>query len=140
MSVAVPLVFSLREQIVDALRNDVLSGRMLEGERLNELNLVTRFGVSRTPIREALHQLLHEGLLESRPNAGMTVAQRPPDEIRELVVPIRRNVEAFAVRSIFPTLDDADFAAMHVVLDRMRAACVARDFAAIAEHDIGFHR
>lgn len=134
------LVFSLREQIVEQLRNDVLCGRLAEGERLSELKLVERFGVSRTPIREALQQLRQEGLVEGRPNVGLKVARRPPDEIRELVVPIRRSVETFALRSFFGTITEADYRRWDEILKKMKAACKAGDFPAIAEHDIAFHR
>lgn len=48
------LVYSLREQIVEQLRTDLLAGRHAEGERLSEAKLVARFGVSRTPVREVL--------------------------------------------------------------------------------------
>jgi DNA-binding GntR family transcriptional regulator len=139
MSIA-PLVFSLREQIAEQLRNDVLCGRLLEGERLSEIKLVERFGVSRTPIREALQQLRQEGLLEGRANVGVTVARRPPDSIRELVVPIRRSVETFALRSFFGTINADDHRKWKDILDRMKSACKARDWPAIAEHDIAFHR
>ena len=134
------LVFSLREQIAEQLRNDVLCGRLLAGERLSELRLVERFGVSRTPIREALQQLTHEGLLEGRPNVGVTVASHPPDAIRELVIPIRRSVEVFALHSIFDGLSSADFQRWQLVLNDMRHACEVADFPAIAECDIAFHR
>ena len=109
MNAKTPLIFSLREQIVDRIRTDVLSGRLVEGERLNEAKLVEQFSVSRTPIREALQQLTHEGLLEGRPNHGVKVANCPPDSIRELVVPIRRRVETFALQSFFHELSEADF-------------------------------
>lgn len=134
------LIFGLREQIADRLRNDVLCGRLVEGQRLSEVELARRFGISRTPIREALQQLSHEGLLEGRPNAGVKVAARPPDSIRELVVPIRRSVETFALRSIFDTLADDDFRRWDEILAKLRAACAAADYEAIAEHDIAFHR
>jgi DNA-binding GntR family transcriptional regulator len=140
MNARAPLAFSLREQIVDRIRNDVLSGRLVEGERLNEAKLGEQFRVSRTPIREALQQLTHEGLLEGRPNHGVKVANCAPDSIRELVVPIRRRLETFALRSFFHEISAADFARWHGILDKLRAACVARDYAAIAEHDIEFHR
>lgn len=140
MASSVRLVFSLREQIADQLRNDVLCGRLAEGVSLTELELVDRFGVSRTPIREALQQLKSEGLLEGRPNAGMKVAQRPPDAIRELVIPIRRSVEVFALRSFFNELSPPDFVEWNKIIDRLRVACEAHDYLAIAEHDIDFHR
>ncbi len=140
MSAVTPLVFSLREQIAERIRNDVLCGRLAEGEPLTEAKLVARFGVSRTPIREALQQLTHEGLLEGRPNAGVKVAHRPPDAIRELVVPIRRRVETFALRSFFSDLNEADFDQWNRILAALRAACEAGDYAAIAEQDIEFHR
>ena len=78
-----PIFFSLREQIAERIRNDVLCGRLSEGERLNEIKLGEQFGVSRTPIREALQQLMHEGLLEGRPNIGVKVAARLPKVVAE---------------------------------------------------------
>ena len=107
---------SLRDQIVEHIRNDVLRGVFADGERLNEAELAERFGVSRTPIREALQQLTCEGLLDGRRNAGVKVARRPPDSIRELVVPIRRSVEIFALKSFFDTITEDDFTNWNVIL------------------------
>ena len=131
---------SLREQIVGILRNDVLCGRLAVGDHLNEVDLAQRFGVSRTPIREALQQLMHEGLVVGQRNAGIRVASRPLDSIRELVVPIRRSVETFALRSYFHTITEADFVVWNNILEEMRYACLADDFPSIAEQDIAFHR
>jgi DNA-binding GntR family transcriptional regulator len=135
-----PLVFSLREQIVDQLRNDVLSRRLPEGERLNEAKLVERFGVSRTPIREALQQLMHEGLLEGRPNVGLKVAACPPDNVFSLILPIRSSVELFALKSFFADIIPEDFQRWEVILKKLKVACAAKDYHAIAEYDIAFHR
>jgi DNA-binding GntR family transcriptional regulator len=131
---------SLREQIADHLRNDLLCGRLAEGARLNEADLARRFGVSRTPIREALQQLSTEGLLEGTRNVGVRVARRPLDSIRELVVPIRRSVETFALRLFFDSITERDFEIWNAILEKMRLACLADDFSAIAEQDIAFHR
>jgi DNA-binding GntR family transcriptional regulator len=135
-----PIFFSLREQIAERIRNDVLCGRLEEGERLNEIKLGEQFGVSRTPIREALQQLMHEGLLEGRPNIGVKVAARPDDAVCEFIVVIRRMVETFALRIFFSDLNETDFAHWRSILDRMRVACVGEDYKAIAETDIEFHR
>ena len=70
------LFLSVREQIADRIRNDVLGGRFAAGERLLENKLGEEFGVSRTPIREALQQLTTEGILEGRANTGVKVAQQ----------------------------------------------------------------
>ena len=74
-----PIAFapSLREQIADRLRADLLSGNIPEGESLTEQELSERFAVSRTPVREALQQLTYEGLLEGRRFAGVRVTRRP---------------------------------------------------------------
>jgi DNA-binding GntR family transcriptional regulator len=135
-----PIFFSLREQIAERIRTDVLCGRLPEGERLNEIKLGEQFGVSRTPIREALQQLMHEGLLEGRPNTGIKVAARPADIICDFIVLVRRMVEIFSVRLFFDELNEEDFTQWRAILERMRSACVAGDYAAIAEYDIEFHR
>src|SRR4029079_4978644 len=95
------IFFSVRDQIAERIRTDVMCGRLPEGERLSEIKLGEQFGVSRTPIREALQQLLHEGILEGRPNTGLKVARRPTDSVCEFIVVIRRMVEIFAVQLFF---------------------------------------
>ena len=140
MPSTIAFVPSLREQIADRLRADLLSGQIPEGESITEQELSERFSVSRTPVREAPQQLTYEGLLEGRRNAGVRVTRRPSDKIFEFAVTIRRNVETFALRSCFHDLGEKDFQAWGEILERMRAGCVARDYRAIAEHDIAFHR
>lgn len=134
------LVSGLRQQIVDQLRDDVLCGRLTEGQRLSEKAMVTRFKVSRTPIREAMLQLAHEGLLESRPNCGVRVALHAPDSICQLVRPIRRTLEAFALRMGFDQIGKEHFWRWDMILARLRAACVKRDVTAAAEQDVALHR
>lgn len=134
------LVRGLPEQIAQRLRNDILSGRLVEGERLSEMDLAERFGVSRGPVREALVQLLHEGMLVKQSNAGVKVAPSAPDSIRELLIPLRRTIETYALRVCFHELTAKDFRAWEEILQRLHFACQQRDYAGTAEQDVALHR
>jgi DNA-binding GntR family transcriptional regulator len=134
------LIRGLREQIANQLREDILAGRFEAGTRLSEIKLAERFGVSRGPIREALVQLTNEGLLTGRPNCGVSVAPSAPDSIRQLIVPIRRTIETYALRLLFDKIGPDDFHEWDEVLQKLKLALQKKDFNASAELDIAFHR
>lgn len=134
------LIRGLREQIANQLRDDILAGRFEAGDRLSEISLADRFGVSRGPIREALVQLTHEGLLVGRPNCGVSVAPAAPNSIKELIVPIRRTIETFALRQFFDDINESDFQIWDDILQKLKQAVQKKDISASAEADIAFHR
>jgi DNA-binding GntR family transcriptional regulator len=134
------LVRGLRDQIVDRLRGEILAGRLPEGTPLREVELSSRFGVSRGPVREALQQLTYEGILTGVPNRGVRVAPAAPDMVRELIVPIRRTIELFALRQFVKDINEEDLNFWEGILSRLRSACERKDFAEIAEQDVAFHR
>ncbi len=134
------LIRSTRDQILDVLRGDVFSGRLKAGARVSEAKLAERFGVSRGPIREALSHLASEGLVIVKPNCGVTVAPPPPDDIRELILPIRNRLEVYALRRIHATLGDSDFRYWNELLDRMEMACRKRDIDLLPQLDVELHR
>lgn len=134
------LVRGLRDQLVDHLRNDVLTGHYKEGEPIRQDEVVARYNVSRTPVREALIQLAQEGLVTTVPNCGAHVTKQASDSVREFLIPIRRIIEIFALRSCFDRLCKEDFQKWDGILKLMRAACKKKDIAAVSEQDIAFHR
>ena len=96
-----PVYRTIREQIADRIRADVLSGKLAEGTSLREQTLAKQYGVSRAPVRDALLQLTQEGLLVAKPNCGVKVGSPSGDEIQPLVIDLRRKIEVFALRKVF---------------------------------------
>lgn len=75
---------SLHRDVADQIRDMIVEGELPPGERINEGALSEQFGISRTPLREALKVLASEGLVELRPNRGTRVSSITPEEVGEL--------------------------------------------------------
>jgi len=75
---------TLVERLVQGIADDIVEGRLPPGVRLEEVELASRFRVSRTPVREALRLLAASGLVENRPNRGAIVATIGEDRLYEL--------------------------------------------------------
>jgi DNA-binding GntR family transcriptional regulator len=75
---------NLSEDVADALRNMIVDGTLAAGERINEVHLSQRLGVSRTPLREALARLAREGTLSSMPRIGWFVKPLSLEEFEQL--------------------------------------------------------
>lgn len=134
-----PVVRTIREQVADRIRADVLSGRLTEGTSLREHALAKQYSVSRAPIRDALLQLTQEGLLVAKPNCGVRVAA-VKEETQVLLVELRRQIEVTALRGAFGKIDEAGVERLQRTVDRLKAACEADDLAAVVENDMALHR
>lgn len=106
----------LRQQVVDRLRQSIITGRIAPGQRLIERELTSMLGVSRTVIREALRQLETEGLVSLIPNKGPVVRELTPDEAQDLYN-IRSRLEGLAARLFVENADDALVAQLGEALD-----------------------
>jgi len=96
----------LRRQVLQELRQSIISGRLNPGERLVERELIAMMGVSRTVIREALRQLESEGLVAIVPNKGPVVRALTLEEAQDLYA-IRAVLEGLAARLFSEHADDA---------------------------------
>jgi DNA-binding GntR family transcriptional regulator len=88
---------ALREQVVDVVLTELRNGDISPGTRITEEGLARRFGVSRTPIREALGQLTRQGTLYARPGGGYVVPSPSVEEVRQTVA-VRLMLEPQAVQ------------------------------------------
>lgn len=111
---------SLVEQIRNALREEIVSLRLLPGQRLNVIALAEEFGVSRTPIRDALQLLVEEGLVVVVPRVGWYVFKLSDEDIREFSG-IRRMIELYAfgeaLKRLSPAAVDEMYRATRAVKD-----------------------
>jgi DNA-binding GntR family transcriptional regulator len=89
----------VRERAYEYLKGAILSGRFNPGERLTEEHLARELGISRTPIREALHKLESEGLIKPLATRGFMASQDTRDDVEELFE-IRAVLEGYALRLI----------------------------------------
>jgi DNA-binding GntR family transcriptional regulator len=98
----------------DEIENEIVAGRYQPGERLDEVSLAERYGVSRTPIREALHALAASGLVETRPHRGTIVVEASPDRIMEMFE-VMGEMEAMCGRLAARRMAEADHRRLHEI-------------------------
>jgi DNA-binding GntR family transcriptional regulator len=109
---------NLHDALTPGLRGMILDGNLKPGDKIAERQLCERFGVSRTPLREALKVLAAEGLVELLPQRGAIVAQISEDDIRELF-PIMAALESLAGELACECATDADIARVQALHAQM---------------------
>lgn len=139
MSKIKPLV-TIREQIADSLRSDIISGAVQPGERIREEVLAEKFGVSRGPIRDVLLQLNKEGLLSSKPNCGVTVNHQLLPKLHSIMKGLRLKLETEAFKLLKGRLDEDDFETLRGILLKLHSALREDNFTEATEMDLAFHR
>src|SRR5688572_28073798 len=127
------------QQIAEVLRSSIIAGRYEPGERLIEASLSTELGTSRGPVREALRQLEHEGLVMSFPYRGAVVLGVSDEEVHEVLIPIRLTLERFSFAKALDLLTDEDFADLGKQVWVMEEAARQGDLPKQVEADLRFH-
>lgn len=128
-----------REAVVDALREAITLGEYADGERLIEDKIAQRLKTSRGPVREALRQLEHEGLVVSYPYRGAVVLGVSDEEVAHVLIPIRLTLERFSFLKALERMDDSDFAELAKEVWLMTEAARTGDLLQSVEADIRFH-
>jgi DNA-binding GntR family transcriptional regulator len=131
---------TLRTEVVDMIRDAIMTGKLKPGEHLKEAVLAKQMSVSRSPVREALCQLEQEGLIVSIPNQGRFVKMFDEKDIEEIFI-LRAALEDLACEIILKNgkLQPTDFQRLEVYIEQQREAIAARDFDQLTKLDMGFH-
>ncbi|MBU1314839.1 MAG: GntR family transcriptional regulator [Alphaproteobacteria bacterium] len=129
---------TFRAHIVDGLRGAILSGDIAPGAQVTESSLAEQFGVSRGPLREAMRQLIDEGLLVTVPYTGTHVVDLSVDDIRE-IYSMRVNLEIFAFELIWDRRDAAFHDGLHVRHAELTRCIDHQDDVASIEAELQLH-
>ena len=114
-------------RIAGTLRDAILAGDYLPGERIRQDELAERHGASRLPVREALRMLEAEGLVRLVANTGAWVSEISAEECQEMYQ-MRERLEPLLLRMNVPSLDDADIERLQKLADAMELSDDVEDF------------
>ena len=128
----------LRDVVFNTLRQAILRGEIKPGERLMEIQLANKLGVSRTPIREAIRKLELEGLVLMIPRRGAEVAEITEKSLRD-VLEVRGALEELAVKLACQKITDEQIQELRMAEKEFEMALSSGDVTVYAEADVKFH-
>ena len=140
MSVAEKPIRSMREQICEAVRAEVISGEMTNDQPVREQPLAERFGVSRGSVRDALLQLSQEGVLVYKPNKGVRVSSPSSDAEFRLYAKLRKEIEWHCLNICMDQMTEEDDRNLTNLLATLEDSCRRGDLSSITEIDLAMHR
>jgi DNA-binding GntR family transcriptional regulator len=108
---------SVGEKTYESLKSSIFSGRFTPGERLAEEHLAEELGVSRTPVREALHKLEQDGLIEPLESRGFCIPRDSEEEIEDLFE-LRTVLEGYTLKIICERITDAQIAVLEGIVNK----------------------
>lgn len=128
----------LRDVVFNTLRQAILTGDLKPGERLMEIHLANKLGVSRTPIREAIRKLELEGLVTMIPRRGAEVAQITEKSMND-VLEVRRSMDALCAELACDRISEQELVALEKACDDFAEAVKTKDIRKIAQADVALH-
>ena len=128
----------LRDVVFNTLRQEILKGELLPGERLMEIQLANRLGVSRTPIREAIRKLELEGLVTMIPRKGAEVAGITEKSLKD-VLEVRKTLEDLAIELACKRMTAEDLEKLEKAQLEFKKAIEENDALLIAQTDESYH-
>lgn len=128
----------LRDVVFQTLRQAILYGELKPGERLMEIALANRLGVSRTPVREAIRMLELEGLVVMEPRKGAHVAQITEKDLND-VLEVRLGLEELVVQFASERITEEELQNLKAAEEEFEQSMQRNDLVALAAADVKFH-
>lgn len=128
----------LRDVVFKTLRQAILRGELKPGERLMEIRLANKLGVSRTPIREAIRKLELDGLVVMIPRKGAEVAEITEKSLRD-VLEVRKVLEELSVELACDRITKEQLKELEKAAEEFKEILKSDDITEIAEADVHFH-
>jgi len=128
----------LGEIVFDYLRESILKGEIKPGERLMEVAIAEKLGVSRTPVREAIRRLEKENFVRMIPRRGAFVADLTTKDIKD-VLELRKELEGFASYLAAMRMDDSDKRYLKTIMEGFIESLEQKDRYGMLEKDNEFH-
>ena len=128
----------LRDVVFNTLRQAILTGDLKPGERLMEIHLANKLGVSRTPIREAIRKLELEGLVTMIPRKGAEVAQITEKSMND-VLEVRRAMDVLCIELACERISEEEMEALEAACQSFEEAVKTKDARICAQADVEFH-
>jgi len=129
---------SYADQVYDYIKHLILSGEIGQGEKIVEEKIARRFGVSRTPIRQALLRLAEYGLIYTKPRSYAEVVQIDREEARQ-IAQVRAHMERLSFTLFIDCAEEEDFAAVQKLIEDAEKALEKKDKASYFEIDGQIH-
>lgn len=129
----------LREMVYEELKMQILTGAIVPGTRMMEVELAKEIGVSRTPIREAIRKLEKEGLVTIEPRRGAYASQISTEDMVE-ILEVRQNMEGLAAFFAASRMQPEQLTELKEISEHYNAAVQSGDMEEMIKHDTRFHR
>jgi len=129
---------NLRQNVYEAVRNFVVSPEVPPGGKINEDELANKLGVSKTPVREALSKLAHDGIVEIIPNRGAYKVKLTKEDLREIML-IRETLEGLCVRLAVENINEKVIQRLNAILNQFEEKYLEKDFSRYPEAHLKFH-
>lgn len=128
----------LSQPTYDYIKEMIMSRQLMPGDRIPEQKIAQEFGISRTPVRDAMRQLANEGLIEIFPNRFAKVAEYGPEDVKDIGI-LRISLDLIAIKLAALYGSQADFLRLRQIGQSIIDAHKAGEVAKRMEYDSDFH-